>query len=286
VLLLPLAFSPAATSAGRNGRLLLTTCDDTVDSLNQVPYFRTMWPRSNERDFRTVHEFRDLRLDWCYIGKGMWSPDGRRILYDDLGSRVFVMRADGRRSHQILRQARYPSWSPNGRAVAFTRYEQPGNEAIFRAHANGSHVRRLTPWLGNENADLAWSPDGRTIAFARYLGTHYSIWLVGSNGGHLRKLVDDARRPAWSPDGRRIAYADELQRSISVISRLGRRRRRLTSVGQKYFWADLPVFSPDGRQIAFVRKARAWIMSATGRRVHPVSPWDAYVYGIDWRTGR
>jgi Tol biopolymer transport system component len=62
-----------------------------------------------------------------------WSPDGRRIAYEQSiwesqRSNLYVMNADGsgRRRLTRLRNARSPAWSPKGAAIAFTHRPEKG----------------------------------------------------------------------------------------------------------------------------------------------------------------
>jgi Tol biopolymer transport system component len=69
-----------------------------------------------------------------------WSPDGSRILFERSGGYVdpapiFVMNPDGSDQHQVgTLVGRMPAWSPDGKQIAYT----VGNDAIFRANADGS----------------------------------------------------------------------------------------------------------------------------------------------------
>lgn len=69
-----------------------------------------------------------------------WSPDGRRIAYDSSRPRdgIYTMAADGTGKRLIIRHGYGPAWSPDGREIAFAR----GN-GLFVARSDGSRVRRL-----------------------------------------------------------------------------------------------------------------------------------------------
>src|SRR6266446_4667546 len=79
LVLLGLLSGAASGFPGRNGRLLLSTCDESATSQGRVPFFRTILPSG--RDFRTLAQFDEV-LNYCYIYQATWSPDGRTILYD------------------------------------------------------------------------------------------------------------------------------------------------------------------------------------------------------------
>ena len=101
-----------------------------------------------------------------------WSPDGRRIAYEQSiwesqRSNLYMMNADGsgRRRLTRLRNARSPAWSPNGAAIAFThRPEKGSNREIFVLTLRTGKLRRLTKTKADESLPQ-WSPDGRRIAY-------------------------------------------------------------------------------------------------------------------------
>jgi Tol biopolymer transport system component len=53
-----------------------------------------------------------------------WSPDGRRIAYIGPHNGMYVIDAAGRRAHRVAGAASLPTWSPDGRLIAFIRDRQ------------------------------------------------------------------------------------------------------------------------------------------------------------------
>jgi TolB protein len=277
IALFALSLSAANASSGKNGRLLLLTCDPTADS-QRSSHFRTM--RADGVDFRTIAKF-DSTSNYCYVDRATWSPDGRTIVYST-GNSIWTMRADGTRRRKLLEEGGYAAWSPNGREIVFTNSVGPGRAAVFRVRRDGSGVRQVTPAIESEVYAPSWSPNGQTIAFTRYLKGVESIWTVGADGSRLRELAEGGRWPDWSPDGRRIIFTDQL--SVWTMAPGGDRRRRLTPPVLEEEVSQA-TFSPDARRVAFVRGFRVWVMTAGGRRAHPVSPVDSSVGEVDWRRG-
>ena len=83
-----------------------------------------------------------------------------------------------------------PAWSPDGRRIAFRRFEESArvNSDLYVVNADGSGLRRLT-----RNAAklrwFAWSPDGRTIAFLRN-GEVYIVKADGMGNGGSRSSTN------------------------------------------------------------------------------------------------
>jgi TolB protein len=174
--------------------------------------------------------------------------------------------ADGSRRERLTTGAdRTPSWSPDGRFVAFARTD--GNTTrIVVADARGRVVRRFG--TGSANADPAWSPDGKRIAYTAAAGSASRIVVANVAGRTLAQLPATgvlASSPAWSPDGRRLAYAEQLDSdaeregqpsAVFVIGADGAGRRALARN------AGEPSWSPDGSRIAYVAHRSRW--SETG----------------------
>jgi hypothetical protein len=108
-----------------------------------------------------------------------WSPDDRHLAYvvvaKSLAPALWVVDVDSEQAPVLLAQGReevfsVPSWSPDGRMLAFSRAplgaETASSSDIWLVDADG---RNLRPLLQNdlEESNPAWSPDGRYLAFNR-----------------------------------------------------------------------------------------------------------------------
>ena len=156
-----------------------------------------------------------------------------------------------------------PSWSPDGKRLAFTVIRDPvlsRGTHVFIAERDGSHEHRLTHSpAAVEESGPAWSPDGRTIAFSRRTpGAYAAIWLVRANGRAPQRLTSGSSA-AWSPDGARLVFSSAGV--LWTIRRDGTGRAPLTTppIGDPscdFSQGDFdgsPEWSPRGNTIAFVR---------------------------------
>lgn len=163
-----------------------------------------------------------------------FSPDGKRIAYAanvDTSSGLFtdaggigVVSAHGGAVDLLTTGLRgdseYPSWSPDGRWIAFINDTNPMNpnapSYLSVVRPDGSGLRRLAINAG----ELAWSPNGKEIAFDGVGG----VDRVGVDDPRPTRVVRSAgvvTDLAWSPDGSDIAYVsgEEGGGAVPVIVR-------------------------------------------------------------------
>src|SRR5947207_9702161 len=108
------------------------------------------------------------------------SPDGRTIAIDLLGT-LWMLPADGGAATpitDIFLDARQPSWSPDGRRLAFQAY-RTSTWQIWTMNADGTELRAVTDDAA-DSREPAWSPDGRRIAFSsdRLSRSGYDVWML------------------------------------------------------------------------------------------------------------
>ena len=128
-----------------------------------------------------------------------------------MGAGVYTMHTDGTGLRQLTGSAPYaqsPTFSPDGRTVAFQRDSDDDTSDVWLAAANGTQLRPLLHGVGEPlTRSPSWSPDGRWIAFvgAHDVDATEHLYLVRPDGTGLRKLADGSD-PAWSPDGKRVVF--------------------------------------------------------------------------------
>ena len=107
-----------------------------------------------------------------------WSPDGRELMYGDLGPDtgfdLWVLDLQTRRTRPLLRTPAneiYAAWSPDGRWVAYCTDENDRWEAIVTSYPDLAGRWQLS---SDGGFDPFWSLDGRTVYFQR----DGDVWAV------------------------------------------------------------------------------------------------------------
>jgi TolB protein len=213
-----------------------------------------------------------------------WSPDGRRLLYEDADKGgIWLIDADGLSEAKELLPSGHPTeWSPDGEWIAY--FDGPdGASSIYRIRLDGSPAEMLTD--GGGDFSPSWSPDGTQIAFVSSRDGNLELYVMSADGSGVQRLTDD---PApddigrWSPDGTQIAYvsyrdgADPLSIGIgnAEIYTVDLKTATTRDLSTNPAWDGDPAWSPDGAWIAFTRRTdhgELYVMhpDGTGQRMLP-----------------
>jgi Tol biopolymer transport system component len=140
-----------------------------------------------------------------------YTPDGHIVW--TIGKRLHEMGADGSHKVDLGFEGHDVSVSPNGRWVAYTRFDQQqAADHIFKAHLDGTHVTDLTRRATTNQQSPDWSPNGSHLVFQQFSSRsqHLRVAVMRADGSHVTILASDAQfdltEPVYAPSGTKIAY--------------------------------------------------------------------------------
>lgn len=163
-----------------------------------------------------------------------------------------------------------PSWSPDGRMVAFSA-AYTGRYDIYAIDIWNGERTRVSDHPANDLYPT-WAPNGQQIAFYSDRPNEHGPFPPDSIVYNVRALYEtyarDGYRPSWSPDSRTIAAhfrGEKGNYEIYLMNHRGRDRRPITD----NLATDVhPKFSPDGGKILFVsdrdNQPEIYVMNADG----------------------
>lgn len=274
-------------------------------------------PQLTRRQSITVLGGLSLGLVGCFGARtGLEGPELSRLAYVGDASPT-----DGRRRLRMVRldvpttpirdlttdpaDYSWPTWSPDGRYLAFARWAA-GNYSLMvkdLALGGGAPDRTIARLFSNSLlTQLSWGRNGQ-IAFHEN-GELRTVSAGSTTPATPARIAIAASYPSWTYDDR-IVFADGASPpSLSILEAdrvtvrplgvaggqpdAGRRYPRIVySRGGDIFTRSLggtgaerlviaggetPRFGPDDTEIAFAREGRIWICDAAGNNARPVTP--------------
>ena len=167
-------------------------------------------------------------------------PDGERLaltLSKDGNAEIYVLSAkDGSVVLRVTDDPAIdtsPTWSRDGRDLAFVSDRGTGRPQIYHVTLGGEEPIRL-PQVGGYNSSPDWSPTADLIAYsAKAGGERYDIYLIDVLAGTVRRLTSEGsnEEPNFSRDGRYIAYTSTRggSQAIWVMTVEGRNHVQVSS---------------------------------------------------------
>ncbi len=165
---------------------------------------------------------------------GSFSPDGTQLVFTRVNvsalasgggvqTSIEVVGSDGSGVHQLLADASSPSYSPDGRQIAFvSNRDRDGTirtgedeseyaSELYVMNADGTGVDRLTHSSALSELAPTWSPDGSRIAYAvQAEGFTKTIAVINADGTCGREIAGDPKggvwftEPSWRPGRPRV----------------------------------------------------------------------------------
>jgi tricorn protease len=199
------------------------------------------------------------------------SPTGARAVFEAWGE-IFTVPTDKGDIRNVTRSPavadRDPSWSPDGKSIAYFSDESGEYELAIRDQNGMGTVRHVN--LGNPPSFFytpTWSPDSKKIA---YIDKRLQLWYVGLDSP-IPKLVDtdyfwtfssNATGQTWSPDNRWLAYTKQLPSGQHAVFVYSIDQAKAFQVTDGMSDALYPSFDKNGKYLYFTASTNVALTTA------------------------
>jgi len=172
---------------------------------------------------QVVTDSRTLKPKTEKVGKRIanaWiSPTGKRAVFEARGE-IFTVPEEHGAIRNLTNDSgvgeRYPTWSPDGRFIAYWS-DKSGEYELYIRKPDGSGEEKLTSLGPGYRYRPYWSPDAKMIAF---VDQAMRIQILERESGEIRQVDRglymfqgplDSFRVSWSSDSRWMAYSRGLK---------------------------------------------------------------------------
>ncbi len=206
-----------------------------------------------------AHRIADFVYEKLTGDKGVFSTRIAYVTKADQRYSLWVADADGEGAQPALTSPEpiiSPSWSPEGRQLAYVSFES--RKPVVYVHDVASGKRRLVANFRGSNSAPAWSPDGRSLAvtLSRDGGSQLYTLDVTTVGAEPRRLTQSSSidtEPVFSHDGKFIYFVSDRGGSPQIyrMPAAGGSPERVTFTGT---YNISPALSADGRWLAYISR--------------------------------
>lgn len=173
----------------------------------------------------------------------------------DMNFQLVVADSDGHNPQVVVRSRdtlMSPSWSPDGRELAYVSFES-GNSAIYIQNV-ATGQRRLVSARKGINGAPAFSPDGRKLAMTLSYGGNPEIYVMDLGSEAMTRITSNYAidtESEWLPDGQTLLFTSDRsgKPQLYEVPATGGTPRRITFNGDYNSNASI---SHDNKRVAMV----------------------------------
>ncbi len=198
-----------------------------------------------------------------------FSPKGDKAVFETMG-KLWIKSGENAEPKRLTkdrsdRRELFPTWSRDGKTIAFVSWSDDALGAIHTVSASGGSERKLTKEPGHYRLPR-FSPDGKQIVFEKGQGGKLTdsrwseapgIYVISSRGGKSSKVTDTGNWPHFGPANNRV-YLTRKGEAVELVSvdldGYNERVHATSELVREY------QIAPDGRHLAFNENYDVFVM--------------------------
>jgi len=190
--------------------------------------------------------------------RGVFSTRLSYVIKEGKRYRLVISDADGQNIRNAMNSSEpiiSPSWSPDGKKVAYVSFEDRKPVIYVHELATGRRIA-LSNQKGNNSAP-AWSPDGKKLAISLSRDGNTQIYGINADSTGLHRLTRGSTidtEPQFSPDGHYIYFTSDRGGNPQIyrMSAEGEQVEGAKRITYKQGFVTSPRIAPDGKYLAYV----------------------------------
>ncbi len=248
---------PAKSVETRQGELITTTTSEHVITSKRYDNIKG-------EDLRALaHHISDVVFESLTGIRGAFSTKIAYVLVQNNGGQnqyiLEVADMDGVNAQKLVKSHEplmSPSWSPDGKQIAFVSFEQKKSQIYIMDVATGN--RQLLSEFPGINGAPAWSPDGKKLAAVLSKDGSPKIYLIDVQSKKLTQVTRGYSidtEPTFAPDGRSLFFTSNRggKPQIYNVDLSTGKTKRVTFKGN---YNARPVISPDGNTMVMIHRGQ------------------------------